>query len=161
MGEEEEFRFPPQSPDLPDGFKIDVMGVLSKVNLRDKPIIAIVLFHILIFGLGLLARSHRLWRTAVFAVCVSTALVTEKLGAFLQSHWSAFGFSANYFDENGVFLLFFFALPPLFTAIVLFSHLVGDILGRIVDRYFGRRRAPPPAAAEETKHAEDGKMKSE
>jgi hypothetical protein len=149
---------------LQPSLNIDVKAVLSKVNFRDTPIIVLLSLHSLLLIAALIFRSHRFWRTVVFVICIVFAVATEKIGAFLAGHWRAFGFSEDYFDENGVFLLFFFAVPPLFICILLFSHLVGGIGGRIVERYIeGRRDRQPPATvpAEATKAAEEVKLKSE
>jgi hypothetical protein len=154
--------FSDHSFDLPDSLKIDVKAVLSKVHLTDKPIIALFALHTFLLICSVLVRSHRFWRAIIFAICIAFAMVTEKVGNFLASRWQAFGFSANYFDENGVFLLFFFAFPPLFNCIFLFSHLVGGIGGRIVDRYLdGRGTAHPPPCEESTKESEPSKQKTE
>jgi hypothetical protein len=157
------FAIESRSVDVPDSLRIDVKAVLSKVNFRDTPIIALLSLHFLLLIMGIAVRSHPLWRTVVFGICIGIAFVAEKVGGFLSGHWRACGFSADYFDENGVFLLFFFALPPLFTCIILFSHVVGGIGGKIIDRYIESRApaSPAPASTEATKGPEDEKQKRE
>jgi hypothetical protein len=146
---------------LPESMKIDIIGILSQVHLSDKPIILLFVFHILLFIAGLAARGNRFWRVIVFLVCMSISLAVEKIGAFLAARWQEFGFSANYFDENGVFLLFFFALPPIITCILLFSHLVGSIFGRLIDGYFFAARPPKVTESAPKGDEADTKAKAE
>jgi hypothetical protein len=127
-------------PGIPDAMKIDVIGILLKVNFRDPPVIFLLFFHVFVFCLAVLVRSHQFWRVVVFVFCMAFALVSEKLGIFLAENWRTFRFSADYFDETGVFVLFFFALPPIFTCIYLLSHLIGRIGGRMIDGYVNRTR---------------------
>lgn len=123
---------------LPDEFKIDVREILSKVNLKDKPIMLLIGFHVVLFIFSMLLRKHRLGRTVMFAISTAVAMSAEKVGTFVEQHWEEFGFTNNYFDENGIFLLFFFAVPPVFNCILLFSQLAGDLGGRMCERYLAR-----------------------
>jgi hypothetical protein len=132
---------------IPDMMKVDVAGILLKVTFTDLPIILLVSFHAIVFLIAVLVRSHHLWRIVVFVFCMVFALISEKLGSILSENWQNFGFSDDYFDETGVFVLFFFALPPIFTCIFLLSHLIGRIGGRMIDGYV----APPQAAKVQNK----------
>lgn len=114
----------------PDQFKVDIFAILSEVNYFDWPIIALILYHFIVFTFALYVRSNRVWRTIVFAYCMVFALLTEWMGNIIQNHWKSIGFSKNYFDEDGVFLLIFFALPPIVTCIFLLSHLIGEIFDK-------------------------------
>jgi hypothetical protein len=136
-----DFEFPQPSPEIPDSMKIDVKAVLSKVNFTDKPIIALLALHLIILVIALRVRTSKFWRSIVFGFCMLFTLLTERIGSYLSAHWREFGFSDNYFDEFGVFLVFFFALPPIVTCIILFSHLVGHLGGRLIDGYAVGRTA--------------------
>lgn len=114
----------------PDQFKVDIGEILAEVNYSDKPIIALICYHIFVFIFALFVRSHRILRTVVFIYCMVFALLTESMGKVLRNNWERFGFSSNYFDDDNVFLLVFFALPPIVTCIFLLSHLVGEIFDR-------------------------------
>jgi hypothetical protein len=85
------------------------------------------------------------------------ALASEKLGIFLAENWENYGFSDNYFDDTGVFVLFFFALPPIFTCIFLLSHLIGRIGGRMIDRYVGQNQVRKAKKVEEKPSEEEEK----
>jgi hypothetical protein len=147
------FEFPQPSPGIPDSMKIDVKAILSKVNLTDKPILLLFAFHLVVLLVALRVRAHKFWRLVVFGWCMGFTLMVERLGSHLSAHWREFGFSDNYFDEFGVFLMFFFALPPIIICIILFSHLVGHLGGRLIDDYrFGQR------AKEKSVNDGDGKQ---
>ena len=139
----------------PDDFRIDIKGILSKVNLTDPPIIGLIVFHVLMLITTIALRKNKLWRTVIFGISMAVALSAEKVGTFVSEDWRRFGFTDNYFDEYGVFLLFFVALPPLINCILLFSVLAGDLGGRLVDRYLANRRQQKPTKEEETKPKQD------
>lgn len=122
------------SNNIPPEMNVDINAVLSKVQYSDKPIIALIVYHIIVFLVAFLLRSHRIYRTIAFAYCMIFALLSEFIGKLIQANWQFLGFSDNYFDEDGVFLLVFFALPPIVTCILLLSHLIGDIVNRYCAR---------------------------
>jgi hypothetical protein len=153
--------FQPLGDQIPADMQIDVKGILLKVNFTDKPIILLIIFHCLIFMIAFLARSHKVWRVIVFGFCMCICLLTARIGKLVEPHWKELGFSANYFDETGVFLLFFVALPLVITCILLFSHLVGTIGGRIADRLVVRENPNVLPPKEEEIVNKDGKIKSE
>ena len=119
----------------PKDFAIDVKGILSKVNLRDPPVMGLITLHLVLFGATLAVRRHRFWRAVIFAVSMAISLLAEKIGEIAAKNWEKLGFSDNYFDEYGVFLLFFVALPPVVNCILLFSQLAGDLGGRLIEKY--------------------------
>lgn len=122
------------SNNIPPEMNVDINAILSKVKYSDKPIIALIVYHIIVFLVAFLLRSHRIYRTIAFVYCMIFALLSEFIGKLIQANWQLLGFSDNYFDEDGVFLLVFFALPPIVTCILLLSHLIGDIVNRYCAR---------------------------
>ena len=124
----------------PEQFKVDISAILSEVNYFDKPIIILIIYHLIVFIFALSVRSNRVLRTIVFAYCMIFALLTEWIGKILQNNWKSLGFSKNYFDEDNVFLLIFFALPPIITCIFLLSHLVGEIFDKHISYKIAERK---------------------
>lgn len=114
----------------PEQFRVDIGAILSEVNYFDKPIIALIIYHLFVFIFALFIRSNRFLRTVTFAYCMIFALLTEWIGKIFHNNWKSLGFSKDYFDEDGVFLLIFFALPPIVTCIFLLSHLIGEMFDR-------------------------------
>ena len=154
----------------PSEFSIDVKGILSKVNMKDPPVIGLIAMHLVLFGTTLAVRRHRFWRAVVFAVSMAISLLAEKIGEIAAKNWEKLGFSDNYFDEYGVFLLFFVALPPVVNCILLFSQLAGDLGGRLIERYVlaprlqerkPEEKKDADKAEEEKDEPEDAKQKKD
>ena len=133
----DDFDYLQVNPEIPPAFRIDIKEFLASVDYSDPPIIGLFAYHLIIFLLGFVFRYNRFWRFVIFVYCMVTALLTETIGSILKENWEKIGFSKDYFDEDGVFLLIFLALPPIITCILIVSFLVGSLVERF---FFYRRR---------------------
>lgn len=119
----------------PEIESVDIGAVLSGVNMTDRPVLILLFLYACLTALAVVARRRKFWRAVVFVIAMVIALLSERVGKYLEAHWKAVGFSKNYFDEDNVFLLFFFVIPPMSICILLLSLLMGDVGGRICERY--------------------------
>jgi len=126
----------------PASFSVSISEVLSKVNWIDVPILVLISFHLSVFMISFAFRKNKVLRSVCFAFCLAFVYMSEKIGDFMHSKWEFFGFSQNYFDDNGIFIAVFFVLPPLFTCIVLFSVVVGNLGGHVVNRIMIKNEKP-------------------
>ena len=118
-----------------DDYKIPIKTIFAKVVWTDVPIMITIGIYIVLLVLALKFRKNKTWRTVLFAICLIFVFFVEKMTAYFQKNWKLFGFSDNYFDDFGVFAAFFYALPPLFIAIILFSTLIGNIAEKLIQRH--------------------------
>ncbi|EAY23463.1 hypothetical protein TVAG_071270 [Trichomonas vaginalis G3] len=120
-------------------YQVDIKGIFAKVKWTDIPIVTTIILYLILLIIALKVRRNPRRRTIVFVLCLGITLGIGQLGPIMEKNWKIFGFSDNYFDEFGVFLTFFFALPPVFIAILLLSQLVGNITDKVIHRYVNNR----------------------
>ena len=95
---------------------------------------------IILLLIAIKVRKNKFGRTVVFAICLLWAFSLEYVTTYLEKNWKTFGFSDNYFDEFGVFAAVFFALPPLFIAILLLSNLIGNLAEKIIQNFINKKQ---------------------
>lgn len=118
-----------------EDYSIPIKTIFSKIVWTDVPIMITVGIYLTLLVLAIKFRQNKTWRTLLFAICLFIVFFVEKATDYFQKNWKSLGFSDNYFDDFGVFSAFFFALPPLFIAIILFSTLIGNIAEKLLRRH--------------------------
>lgn len=145
----------------PPDYKVDIKGIFAKVKWTDIPIVATIVFYLSLLIIALKVRKNPGKRTIVFAFCLGLTLLIGQFGHLIEENWKIIGFSDNYFDQFGVFLSFFFALPPVFIAILLLSQLVGNIFDKMISRYVAQKRMKQNEEKAEQNKEEEEKNEKE
>lgn len=135
-------------PNRMDGFNNDIFGVgapdlrlsvnmvISTINWKDVGIICLVVYHILVFMLAMILREHKVGRLIIFVLCFAFSFASNKLEPYMAKNYQLIGFSRNYFDENHIFTLIMFVVPPMVTGIFLVSSIMGHVGGRYYEDRF-------------------------
>ena len=115
-------------------FQISFREVIKNVNFFDTPIILLMIYHLFFLRLTLMKRNQRTSRNILFMFFLAETLFSERIGNAFEKNWGKIGFSNNYFDEFGVFLITFFSMPPILNCIILLSVLISDIIVKLITR---------------------------
>jgi hypothetical protein len=94
----------------------------ADVNLKDPPIIVLVLFFVLWFILMYKTRRNTRLSILIFGLTCLAIGFSPRINAFMgdqkSSKWAVVGFSKNYFDFSGYFILMFWAGPLILEAVI-------------------------------------------
>lgn len=140
---------------------VDVKAIYSEVVWTDIPIIITIAIHVTILLLGFIFRNNKRIRNLLFITCLAITFSSQYFGNYLADNWEKLGYSKNYFDEYGIFLAFTYALPPMVTAILLFSTLVGSTSQKLISLYLYHRNQKKLAEKALEKNVKETEEKNE
>lgn len=121
-----------------------ILAWAHAINWRERNIQVLVVLHLVILFLVVSTRKNIEIQASLLVMIGAIVLQTERLNTFLAKNWRQQGWSQNYFDEHGFFMLTAVSGPLLAVSIlqvVLMLKYAADLLvvaGRAKARAQGR-----------------------
>ena len=132
--------------DYYDSFFKLVFDKVLMTRFLDLPILCLIIFFIFYYALTYKFRHSIIVTSIIFLLSCAFIYLSQSINMFLSMNWEDYGFSRNYFDANGDFILIFWiipcSIPTFFIIFVLFIDLCKTIA---VHHFFDKMIPEKPA----------------
>ena len=103
------------------------MAFSSAIDWKEKWIISLLTFHVLLFLLIIITRKRLGMQSVIFFTISIIVRMSERINTYCSSHWEDFS-TQNYFDKNGIFAGVFLAAPLLMMCLMMLVRFLLVIL---------------------------------
>ena len=151
----------------PQTFGEEVEAFLHAINWEEPFILSLLAFHLVTLLFVILSRKYLTVQTTLFLFLCTMVLASESINNHLQVHFHEYQISQNYFDKQGVFMLFFYSGPLLFILmlqlvllLVHAAHLVVEVKKHQFKEEGKKKRRKEEEEKEEKEEKEEEKKKN-
>ena len=105
---------------------------------NEKPLQAIIGLHFLLATLIILSWSNptkqfQNFRIFLWLFIITLCVCTEKINEYLSRNYKDFGFSEQYFDSSGKFIMLVWAVPLLILVCVLTFKMLNELWNTLIE----------------------------
>lgn len=100
---------------------------------EEKPLQAILLFHTLISILIIYSWNNSNYRIPLWIFLICLAFATEKLNEICAKNYKSLGFTEQYFDSSGKFILLIWAAPIMIFLACLTFKMLKDLWDTLIE----------------------------
>ncbi len=109
-----------------------ILGFLHAVNWRERNVMVLVAFHVLLLVLVIATRRQVETQIALMCTIGAVVMMSEELNSSLATRWRQLGWTQNYFDKSGVFMLGAVTFPLLVIAVIQLVLMLSQALNLMV-----------------------------
>lgn len=108
------------------------LGFFSAINWGEPFVLALLGFHVCVYGSLYFARRRPLFKPCLFFTLACLTLLSRRINEFGAGHWQQFC-TQDYFDRNGVFMAIMFSGPLLVAQLITVVRRLEPYVNKFTD----------------------------